>query len=834
MLQFQTSSHLEPRFCLHCGLPVTTSIFEANPKEGSHFCCAGCAAVYELIHHLGLTKFYELKAQAISGPTQPAPPIFSSYQHYDDPEFQALYIKPGPNESLQINLFLDGIHCAACVWLIEKLPQLLDGVLESRVDFARSVVTVRYTEQCNLSQIAALLHSLGYKPHPVGLNNEQSLRRRSEREFLLRLGISGACAGNTMMLAISLYQGFFTGIEHEYALLHQWACLILTLPVVFYCALPFYRAALGGLRHGVLHIDLPISLGIITGFVASVFNTVRGAGHVYYESICMLVFLLLVGRWFQRQGVEKALDQTELLFSLSPISALRRKVGGTQGETEEIFSARLVPGDIIEVLADSVIPADGIVLEGRSKTNCALLTGESTPESVAPGVPVYCGTHNLASPITITVTKLHQESRLGTLMEKLALAGRDKAPIIELTDRLSGYFVSAVLISALACAIYWFSTAGLFPAIDHTLALLIVTCPCALGLAAPVTLSIAIKKASRSGLLIRGSDVIEKLARITQVFFDKTGTLTEGRLMVKRCELSRSHEDAELLRVLNIVLALEQKSQHPIGGSLREFALKNNAHPIELLDVTVVTGKGVTGILPDGRKVLLGSVGFLKENNIPFSHQDDSIIETFIDEHISPVILVEDGKLAAVFGVGDRVRDGVTQVIEDIRHMGITPHMLSGDLPQIAEHLASEVGIPKNEVYAGASPEQKLEVIKDSSIRTPTAMIGDGANDAAALKAATVGVGVQGGAEICLQVADVFIANREAQTISELFYGARRTMEVIKLNLAFSVFYNLLGGTLAVVGVVNPLIAAILMPLSSLSVVLTSVSCRTFKAKLWT
>ncbi len=834
MPQSQTSKHLAPRSCLHCGLPVPSTLVEATPKDGSLFCCSGCAAVYELIHHLGLTKFYDLKAQTVSGPTRPAPPILSSYQHYDDSDFQALYTKASADDSLQVSLFLDGIHCAACVWLIEKLPQLLPGVLEARVDFARSVVLVRYIKDCKLSQIAALLHSLGYKPHPVGVSNEQDIRRRSEREFLLRLGISGACAGNTMMLAISLYQGLFTGIEHEYALLHEWACLILTLPVVLYCAIPFYRAALGGLKHGVLHIDLPISLGIITGFVASVFNTLKGSGHVYYESICMLVFLLLVGRWFQRQGIEKALDQTELLFSLSPISALRRKVGGATGETEEIFSARLVPGDIIEVLPNNVIPADGVVLEGRTKINCALLTGESTPESVAPGVEVNCGTLNLENPIAITVTKLHSESRLGLLMEKLAIAGRDKAPIIELTDRLSGYFVFAVLVSSLACASYWFFTAGLFPAIDHTLALLIVTCPCALGLAAPVTLSIAIKKASRGGLLIRGSDVIEKLARITQVFFDKTGTLTEGRLMVKRCELSNPQNGTDLMRVLNTVLALEQRSQHPIGGSLREFALTHNAIPIELLDLISTTGKGLTGVLKDGEKVLLGSVGFLKENAVTFSNLDNSTIETFINEHISPVILAENGKVVAVFGVGDRVREGVSQVITDIRGLGITPHILSGDLPQIAEHIASEVGIPKSQVYAGASPEQKLGVIKDSTSRTPTAMVGDGANDAAALKAATVGVGVQGGAEICLQVADVFIANIDSRTISELFFGARRTMNVIKLNLAFSVFYNLLGGTLAVIGVVNPLVAAILMPLSSLSVVLTSISCRTFKAKLWT
>jgi Cu2+-exporting ATPase len=781
-----------------------------EPGAAEQFCCSGCRVAYQVIRGAGLEQYYAIR-ERVDAPNRPALGSGRRYQEFDEPAFLELYGRAAPAGLATIELYLEGVHCAACLWLVERTPLVVPGVASCRLDIGRSLATVVWDPNATrLSDVAAFLDSLGYPAHPYQGVERRDLERRSDRAFLIRIAVAGAAAGNIMLLAFALYGGSFHGIEAEYSRLFRWASLLLSLPSVLWCAGVFYRGAWGSVRTRMIHMDLPISVGILAGFSWGAVNTVRGSGEIYFDSVTALIFLLLVGRFIQRRQQRSAARATELLFSLAPSAA--RLVEG--GSVREVPVAALRPGAVVELRAGDSVPADGVVIEGSSTLDLSLLTGEARPVGVAPGSPAHAGTINLASRILLEVRSTGEDTRVGRLLRLIEESARRRAPVVKLADRISGWFVAAVLVLALTTLLIWLR---LDPdhAVDHAVALLIVSCPCALGLATPLAVAAAIGHAARRGILIKGGDALELLARHGRMILDKTGTLTEGRLAVVRW----TGDDA----LRPAVAAIEAHSSHPVAIALAAGPPISAGQPVA--NVVSHPGRGMTATW-QGRRLLVGSPGFATASGIALDGDWYAAIDSAVADGLTPVVVCIDGAAAAVAALGDPIRADARSTLERIRAMGWTVEVLSGDHPGAVAAVMRQLGIEHGR--GGADPETKVELVREAAASGLVAMAGDGVNDAAALAAASVGIGVHGGAEAALAAADVYLARPGLAPIVELLEGSRRTLRVIHRNLVFSLLYNAAAVSLAMAGLMHPALAAVLMPASSLTVVLSSYRAKTF------
>lgn len=803
--------------CAHCGLPAPAV------AEGPTFCCPGCRAVWELVRDAGLTDYYELRtrlgsleagaAQAARAAEEPA------YAHLDDPEVQGRLGPPG-----SADLHLVGLHCAACVWLIERLPSVLDGVRDARVDFGASRLHVRWDPEVqSLSTIAAFLHRAGYEVHAIDADARRA-RTDERRRELIRLAVAGASAGNVMLVSFALHAGSLSGIEARWSWFFSVAAMLLALPAVTWGALPFYRAAWAGVRVGQLHLDLPIALGVLGGFTASAIASFTG-GEVYFDSLTLLVFLLLVGRWIQRRGQTWALSQTDLRALLVPERA--RVLDGDR-PPRWISTGHLALGDRVEVRAGERVPVDGSVLAGRGSVDASSLTGESRPIAARVGEAVLAGTELVDGRLEIEVERTGADTRVGSLAARILRADHARAPIQRAVDRISGYFVAAVLGLAVIAGVAWcvLDPTRVFSVV---VSLLVVSCPCALGLATPVALAIARARAAERGILFGSVGAIERLARVDWAVFDKTGTLTHGALRVCTVEA----DDPAL--VARVVRAVEADSEHPVAFALRGWAesFAGDDAPSTVAAVaavaaveTVETVEELPGLGRRATVIIDGRTRHVRVGSTRWIEIGDRFTEAqaaALERGETPVVIELDGRPAALLTLADTVRPEAARALRQLEALGLRVAVRSGDHPRVVAAVAEQLDV--RDAVGGLSPEAKAAELEGRR----AAMIGDGVNDAPAMRTASVGVAVRGGAEVALRVADVHLASAGLGDVVELFVGARRTMAILHRNLAFSLLYNLLFAGLAIAGRIDPLAAAVLMPASSLTVVLSSVFANSFQ-----
>ncbi len=817
--------------CSHCGLPVPPGLIQ--PDEELQFCCRGCRTVYQVIHGCGLERFYRLR-DASDGNARPARTTNRAYSEFDDEAFRKLYYQDLADGSQAVEFYLEGVHCAACVWLVEKLPQVRPGVIESRLDMRRAIVEIRWDpKRTKLSQIAGTLDSLGYPPHPAKDIRARQVRRDENRRFLIRIGVAAACVGNVMTLAFALYGGVFTGIEEQYKYLFRWATMLFGVIALIWPGSLFFRGAWAALRTKTAHLDLPIAIGLAAGGVAGTVNAVLGRGEIYFDSLTMLVLLLLIGRWLQRRQQSWANDSLELLFSLTPTTARRLE----SAAVVEVPIEAVQPGDLLEVRAGDSIPADGNVLEGESSVNRALLTGESKPVTVRPGSAVHAGTVNLSSRLVVRVEAVGEATRVGRLMQLVEQHSRNRPPIVQFADRIAGRFVRIVLAVAATTFLAWVWISPT-KAVDNAVALLIVTCPCALGLATPLAVTIALGRAARRHILVKGGEVLETLSRQGVILLDKTGTLTAGRIAL----VSWSGDAG----VRPLVSALERHSAHPIAQALVRRAqdvslgvlpasdlepeVNASGSPESSLavgDVQQTIGGGITGTVAD-RRLAVGSPLFVRQLGCEIPASIEKAEWETIAATATPVLVAVDGRAVAVAGLGDPLRPDAADSLERLRRLGWKVGILSGDHPEVVAAIGRRLGIEPADAIGGASPEAKLAAVRDAALSGPVIMVGDGVNDAAALAAANVGIAVHGGAEASLAAAHVYLDRPGLAPILELMHAARSTLGAIRRCFIVSICYNALAGTLAVSGVISPLMAAILMPISSFTVFALAYAVRTF------
>jgi P-type Cu2+ transporter len=804
-----------PANCLHCGDPIAQA--QLQPEAAEQFCCSGCRTVYHALQANGLGAFYE-QAQAYRangagasgerGAQRPqAERATADYGHFDDPAFIEQQVRHRDG-LCEIELYLEGLHCPACVWLVEKLPQLSAGVHSARLNFgdARLVLCWR-PEQVALSELARLLDSLGYPPHPAGLGRSREQQRAVDRVLLTRIGVAGAVFGNVMLFSFALYSGAAQGMNLQTQQFFRWASFGLSVPSICWTALPFFRGAWHAILTRTAHMDLPISIGIVAALLSGSISTLTGHGEIYFDTITMLVFLLLLGRWLGARQHRAASAATDLLLALAPSNC--RLV--TETGTREVPTISVPVGGLVELRAGDRIGVDGQVVEGESDVDESWLTGESRPLRAKVGGRVAAGTINLTARLLVRATRTGRDTRLADLVRQVEVASQQRPPILLFADRMSGYFTAFVL--ALAAFSLWLW--GLEAGAPHAIALLIVTCPCALGLATPMAASVALGRAARRGILIKGMRFIELLAKPGLIAFDKTGTLTEGKQVL--VDFDGSIETAALIR------AAERGSAHTIARVLdRDLPM---SEVMTATDFEETPGGGVRALVR-GRDVRVGNQAFVSSTCDvgPFAERTGA----FIARGLSPLYVSVDGVLAACAGIGDAVRPEAADTLRDLATLGYRFAILSGDRQQIVDRVVAELGVPFETALGEQSPERKLQRIEDWRQQQVVLMVGDGVNDAAALAAASVGIAVQGGAEASLAAADVFATATGLVPVLELARGARRTLWVIRTNLLLSLAYNLTAAALSVAGLITPLVAAILMPLSSLTVLANSLRAKTF------
>lgn len=805
----------EKAVCTHCGLKVPPHMI--RPKDEHQFCCSGCRQVYSILSKCGLEQYYNLRE--IEGPEPQAAKVSGrGFEDFDDPAFVDKYVKKRSTSNHNVMLYLEGIHCAACVWLVENLQRTHPGLLSIRLDLPRAQALVDWDpSQTTLSAIARSLDRVGYQPHPYNLSDVERLRKEEGRDLLKRLGLAAACSINIMVIQVALYAGEYSGIDPKFESFFRWVSFILAIPVFAYSAKPFFTAALSGLWQRVPHMDLPISIAILVGFTYSAGSTIRGYGHIYFDSITALVALLLAGRYIQFQAQRKAMDLSERMRGATLPDFARRI--DEKGQSLEVPSDTLKGGDRIEVLPGECIAVDGVIASGSSSINDAALTGEAEPLKVEAGMPVHAGSINLSSRLEIVVQATGELTRIGSLMRLVDQAFSSRAPIVQLADRLSRYFVLAVLLLAAFTALFW-STQSVEVMLERVIALLVITCPCALGLATPVAVSVSLSMATKAGIYIKHADVIERMKSIKRVFIDKTGTLTTGEMSV--LEFSGNDEVAAWVH------ALESHSSHPIAAAfLRSFAdLSDPELSVDRIDER--PGFGISGEVA-GHHLAVGNMRLMEELNVEWPDEEGLEEWKNPDQILTRIYFAVDGLASAKATIGDPLRPEAMQIIERLKSENWRIDLVSGDHRAAVLNVAEKLGLAEAGIHAGVGPEEKLalvnQAVRDSGeSKDPNLlMIGDGVNDAAALAAASVGVSVHGGSGASAQAADVVFTRPGLEPLISLISGTRRTMSVIHRNLLFSLMYNLVGAILAITGIVDPLVAAILMPISSLTVILSSV-----------
>lgn len=793
--------------CDHCGLAISPEQeHESSPK----FCCMGCEGAYAILHAGGLDRYYRLSEQR----TRRVEVTGRSFEEFDHAAFHELYVSRDDAGRATTELYLEGVHCASCVWLVERIPILDRGIVRAELDMRRALLKVEWDPQhIALSRIAVLLDRLGYTAHPFRGVTRATMRQREDRRTLMRIGVAGALAGNVMLLSFALYAGDFLGMSGEHQQLFRWLAFGLTIPALLFPGRLFLTGAWAALRSRTLHMDLPIAIALVAATIRGGINTITDSGPIYFDGVAILIFLLLVGRWLQEKGRRAATDAAELLLSLAPsVATLLTEAG----EERELPVAALMPGMTVRVAAGGVIPADGIILTGHSSVDASLLTGESLPIDVGPGRQVAAGTHNMAAPLTLSVTAAGSASRLARLLSELEASTTRRAPVVALANRLSGVFVAVVLMLAALTFALWVGTDS-HAAFDHAIALLVVTCPCALALATPLAVSVSVGRAARQGILIRGGEALEQLASPGVLVLDKTGTLTTGRH-----ELTSWHGKSAWQP---IILGLEVGSTHPVAAGFRR-AWPGRDIP-EVVNVHHAHGGGITGQVL-GQDFMIGSPAFVCAR----ASDPDRMVERLAHVAGTPVVLAASGRVVATATFGDPIRPESASTLAQLRAAGWTTHLLSGDAPHVVDQVGRSLGFAPDEVHGGVSPEGKLaaiETLRESSGGRTVVMVGDGVNDAAAIAAAHVGIGVHGGAEVSLATADVHLARPGLEPLLELVNGATRTFAVIRRNMGWAILYNLVGVALAMTGHLSPLVAAILMPISSVTVVLSSWQSRTFE-----
>jgi len=779
--------------CAHCGLPA---------PEGSSFCCPGCEAVAGAIGGLGLGDFYRLRDAAAA---RPARPVQARPEDalLDDAPTLARHARKLEDGTLEIELLLEGLRCAACAWLVEQAVARVPGVRESNVGFATRRARVRWDPATPLSKIVTAIRAVGYGAWPYEHGRIEMVEAGERRTALRRLWVAGLGMMQVMMYAVPAYIAGEGEITADIESLMRWAGLVLTLPVVGYSAAPFFRGAWRELVRGRLGMDVPVALGILVAFAASAWATVTGAGAVYFDSVTMFVFLLLGGRYLELLARARAGSALQRL-ARAEVASAERLVAPTSLETLTIPAARLVPGDRVLVRTGEAVPADGEMEGPPSEVSEAWLSGESRALARRPGDALTGGSVNAGRAFVMRVKRVGDDTAAASLRRLMERALEDRPHWVAAAERAGGAFVAFVLVAAAAAAAGWWSVDPQ-RAVWIAVSVLVVTCPCALALATPMALVAASGALARRHLVITRGGAIERLAGATDLVFDKTGTLTEGRPRVLAFQAMRGHP---LERARELAAALARPSSHPLDRAIVRAC--DGVRELPVSDHRNVPGDGVEALV-DGRLYRLGRASFVAAlHGRPFVAADGG-------DGTRAWLGDESGWIATV-RFGDALRPEARAAVDALRDAGLRVHLLSGDGPGPVTAVAAQLGI--TQAVAQATPQRKIDHVRTLQARgARVAMVGDGVNDAPVLAQSDVSIAMGGGADLAQLRADAVLLSDSPADLAAGISIARRARAIVRQNLAWALAYNAIVVPMAIAGWVTPLVAGIAMASSSLVVV---------------
>ena len=794
--------------CDHCLIefPERDAVIDEVRGERRVFCCHGCQGVYRMINDEGLNDFYARRKDWIPGPAAAAPV---------DPGAFAGSLRPAGSE-VEVDLVLDGIRCASCVWLNEKVLLRTAGVTFARVNYATHRARVRWDpERTGLAVILRRIASIGYAPKPyVPAAREEELRSAS-RDLLLRFGTAAFLSSQLMIYSAALYAGYFQGMDPRLRDLFHWIALVLTTPVVLYAGWPFFVGALLGIRNRSFTMDVLIAAGAGSAYLYSIYQVFAG-GEVYFDTAAMIITLILLGRLIEAGAKRRASAALVRLLSLAPSEARKLTARGEGRERTMVPVLSVRTDDRLEVLPGERIPLDGVVSDGASEADESMLTGESLPVPKKPGDEVFAGTMNLYGRFVLTVTRTGGETVLSRIIRAVEDAQARRAPVQAAADRFVGGFVPAVLLASAATTVFWLLRgSGPAAAVMNAVSVLVIACPCALGLATPLAILVGTTSGAARGILIKGGDVIERAKDIDTVILDKTGTVTEGRPTLAFFR-GVGMDDDEALR---LAASLERLSEHAIGKAI--VAAAGESRLSDVGDFSAVPGKGIRGTI-DGKPALVGSREYIGSSVGAAVPPDETLS---LPPGTTIFHLAFDGRPAGIFGVSDQARPEASEAVAELERTGHGTLLLTGDARATAEAVARAVGIVN--VKARRTPVQKAGDVRDLRAEgRHIAMVGDGINDAPALIEAGVGIAMGRATDIALESADLVLMRSDLRLVPAALRLAKKTFRIIRQNLFWAFFYNVVAIPLAVAGILHPIIAAGAMALSSLSVVVNSLRAR--------
>jgi Cu2+-exporting ATPase len=805
--------------CFHCGQPIPQNTH--CPVEIEHvsreMCCRGCQAVAQAIVDGGLADYYRHRTAksgtAALDASDVVPEWLRQAKLYDLPEVQHSFVRQEAGDVREASLILEGIVCAACVWLNEHHISSLPGVLSVEVNYSTHRARVRWDNaRIRLSEILHAVAAIGYTAHPFDPGRQEQLFQKERQAALRRLFIAGIGMMQVMMYAVPMYLAADDGsmpswIEN----MMRWASLVLTLPVVGYSAWPFFLGAWRDLKLRQAGMDVPVALGVGAAFLASVYATLAGEGEVYFDSVSMFVFFLLSGRFLEMGARRKAADAAEKLVKLQPAMANRLVDFPASWSDELVSVSALSLGEHVLIRPGEAVPADGLVEQGASQVDESLLTGESRPVAKVGGERLIAGTVNVDSPLVMRVDGLGQDTVLSGIVRLLDRAMAEKPALAQLADRVAGWFVLALLLIAAVTGMLWYFIEPA-RAFWITVAVLVVSCPCALSLATPAALTAATGSLTRLGLLTTRGHALETLARATHFIFDKTGTLTHGKMSLLEVVPLGALTRPQCLR---LAAALEHASEHAIARAL-SAAVEGDDQALAASETVNLPGSGVEGVI-DGRRYRLGRPQFAAELG-GGAMPDAALLQR---NGATTVALADESGWLALFVLGDTLRPDAAELVAGLTRRGKAVVLLSGDQEDAARQVARELGIQL--VRAAMTPQGKLDYVRELQCEgAVVAMVGDGVNDAPVLAAADVSIAMGGGTQVARASADMILLSEHLPHLLSGLDIAVRTQRIIRQNLAWAFAYNLLAIPLAALGYITPWMAGIGMSASSLLVVLNA------------
>lgn len=793
--------------CFHCLQPL--------PKDGGYkvtvagqsqaVCCYGCQAVAQTIEEQGLLHFYQFRDTSNPLQVPLLPEELQQLEAYDQKDLQEQFTQVDDAGMRSTTLSVEGMTCAACAWLIEQQLMRLNGVHNAQVNATTERVSIRWDEQqVKLSSLLQEIAGLGYRALPFQAATQEQDFKRRRRYFVRRIGIAGLATMQVMMIAVALYFGMVDELDDNLRQFFWWISLLFATPVLLYSAQPFYLSALRSIQARQLNMDVPVSLALLSAYGASAYATVINAGEVYFESVSMFTFLLLVGRYLELLAKQRAIATAANLVKLLPATAQREVA---PGQFESVAVSKLNVGDVVQVLAGQTLPADGELLSHETEINESMLTGESVPVLHQQGSQVLAGTLNQTQPIRVRVSATQQSTVMAKIAALQDQALANKPRLAERAERLANQFVKQLLILAALTFLVW-SFIDPAEAFWVTLAVLVATCPCALALAAPTAVTGVIHRLNRYGIILRNTDVIETLREVKTVVLDKTGTLTSGQFALSE----RQYPNGNAERADSLAKALESYSEHPLAEPFK--ALDLDSAKLQLDDVEVHLGAGISATWyaspsADPVKVRIGAPRFIGEWIAEVTEQSEA-----------NVVLATESEVFAFYKVEDHIRDDALSTLNQLREQGFELIMLTGDKYANAKRVADQLNI--STFKAECLPADKLAYVQGQQQHGPVLMIGDGINDGPVLAQADVSMTFGQAADLARQAADVVAMRNEFAAVAQLITHTAQSRRILRQNISWALVYNLGIIPIAVLGLVTPYIAAIGMSISSLLVLANS------------